>query len=125
MSKLMNVLVGLSTTVLFLASATAVAAQSYRYDYAVDDIAAAGTLGVGYLIFICCAVICGFAVNFLVAYFVYTDAKKLNIDSALLWAVVSFFFTVIGLLIYLLAIRPDAQRAQQGGSKPVSTEGEK
>lgn len=57
---------------------------------------------------ICCSVLVSLLIPFAFAYWVYKDAVKNKVDSPMLWALITFFFTLIGLLIYLLAIRPDA-----------------
>jgi hypothetical protein len=66
------------------------------------------------LCIICCSVLIAFLIPFAFAYWVYNDAVKNNVENPMLWAVVTFFFTLIGLLIYLLAIRPDAIKSAEG-----------
>ena len=44
----------------------------------------------------------GLAIALGLAYFVYTDAKKRGMDNAALWAILTFFTGLIGLIIYLL-----------------------
>ncbi|QGA83403.1 PLDc N-terminal domain-containing protein [Halomicrobium sp. LC1Hm] len=46
-----------------------------------------------------------------VSYWVYTDATDRGMDSATLWAVVTFVGGVIGLLIYIL-VRDDPSASQ-------------
>lgn len=111
---------------LMLFGANTVAAQSYGYTYDYDydrlingsaGAAATGVaLGTTSLIVICCSLILAFAVNFAIAWFVYKDAKKHKIDNAMLWSIICFFFTLLGLIVYLAAIRPDAIRAAEGKS---------
>jgi hypothetical protein len=45
--------------------------------------------------------IIGLAIAAAAAYWVFTDAKKNNIDSGALWAVFTFFILIIGLPVYL------------------------
>jgi hypothetical protein len=40
------------------------------------------------------------------AYFVYEDAKKHGSNKAILWAVLTFCFPLMGLLLYLIFRRP-------------------
>ena len=44
----------------------------------------------------------GLAIAIGLTYYVYTDAKKRGMDNAGLWAVLTFFTGLIGLIIYLL-----------------------
>ena len=44
----------------------------------------------------------GLAIAIGLTYFVYTDAKKRGMDNPALWAVLTFFTGLIGLIIYLL-----------------------
>lgn len=81
-----------------------------------DDVA--GIIGFmficGFYIFI---LMCPFIINLALAYYVYNDAVKMKIDNPMLWAIVTFFFNVIGLVIYYLGIRQDAIRKQEKDNK--------
>ena len=44
----------------------------------------------------------GFLINFGLAYLIYRDAKSKNVDNPILWFVVVFFFTIPGIIIYLI-----------------------
>lgn len=74
------------------------------YDNTLSNGAAAGIFGVTFIIPLCC----GLLIAGGIAYFVYSDAKKNNVENPVLWAVITFFTGLIGLLIYFLAIRPKA-----------------
>lgn len=93
------------------------------YDYDLystsgDAAASAGLLAfTGGFWLICCCVF--FLVNLALAYLVYSDAKKNNADNGMLWAVVTFFLPLIGLLVYFLAIRPQAIEKKGGNSAKV------
>jgi hypothetical protein len=58
------------------------------------------------LLITCCCIVLGFLINFVIAYLVYKDAVKNNVENPILWAILTFFFTLVGLLVYFLAIRP-------------------
>ena len=57
---------------------------------------AAGCLGGGIVWIISLAISIGLTI------FVYTDAKKRGMDNPILWAILTFFTGLIGLIIYLL-----------------------
>ena len=80
-----------------------------------DDAAAAGALGFSMVVWvgICCF---GLLIAGGFAYWVYSDAKKNNVENGVLWAVLTFFFGLIPLLIYFLAIKKNAT----GGSTPAA-----
>lgn len=59
-------------------------------------------------IFFCCIFFCAWAIPAILAYIVYQDAVKNSVDSPILWGLLTFFTGWIGLLVYFLAIRPDA-----------------
>jgi preprotein translocase subunit Sss1 len=44
----------------------------------------------------------GFIIWVGLAYWVYRDANRRNMDNAVLWAVITFFLGLIGLVIYIL-----------------------
>lgn len=85
-------------------------------DYTVDSAAGLGVFFASAGIWLVCCCI-GLIINIALAYLVYSDAKKNNVENGMLWAVVTFFFTLIGLLVYFLAIRPEAMK--KGGHKVV------
>ncbi len=116
-------------------------AQSYDYSYgdyeayldsAYSDYAAASTAaatgiaswGVASIVLTCCGILLGLAIQFGLTYWVYKDAKKNKADNEVLWALITFFTGLIGLLIYVLAIRPEAVR-KMGGAKPEPAKEEK
>ncbi len=117
---------GLMSTGAFLTLATRVAAQGY-YDYDFDPevfdyygnsigAATAATAGIGGVMIVvwCCVALVALVVPLVLAIVVYKDAQKHKVDNPILWALLSFFFSIIGLLIYFFAIRPDAIKAMEG-----------
>jgi hypothetical protein len=121
-------LTGLGTVIASLFVFAVPALASGYYDstyYSASDAAAASVFGLGglgiWLVCVCCVPL---VLGGILAYVVYTDAKKNNVDNPALWAVLTFFFNLLGILIYFLAIRPDAIRKMEGGaaSKPADTE---
>jgi hypothetical protein len=64
-----------------------------------DDGGAAALFGG---VFGCVCWLIGLAIAAAIAYWVYNDAKKRGNPNAVLWGVVSFFFTLLGLILYLL-----------------------
>ena len=64
-----------------------------------DDGGLAALIGGG---FSCICGLIGLAIAIGAAYWVYNDAKKRGNPNAVLWAVVTFFFTLIGLILYML-----------------------
>src|SRR5436305_1984072 len=52
--------------------------------------------------FSCFCYLIGLVIDIAITYWVYTDAKKRGNPNAVLWAVVTFFFTLIGLILYVL-----------------------
>ncbi len=120
-----KLITGLSTFVTSL-FVFAVPAFAYSIDYTpygTSDAAAAGFLGIGTAVWLICACCVPLIIGGVLAYVVYMDAQKNKVENAALWAVLTFFFNLLGILIYFLAIRPDAVRKMEGGShKPAKTE---
>lgn len=88
-----------------------------------DDATDEAAAGFSFLLF-CCFSIIGLALPLGLAFFVYSDAKKNNIENDVLWALVTFFTGVIGILIYFLVIRKQALEKNAGGtSQPTDTTG--
>jgi len=95
----------------------------YNYTYGAASDAAAATAGLGFsVVWLCCVCIVPLVVGGILAYVVYNDAKKNNVENAALWAVITFFFSVIGLLVYYLAIKPEAMKKQSGGLNAAVTD---
>jgi ABC-type transport system involved in multi-copper enzyme maturation permease subunit len=104
-------------------------AQSYSAYY--DDsyygnTAADGIFGGASLLMTCvwcCFGLVILAFPLICAIVVYKDAKKYNVENGFLWAILTFFFNIIGLLIYFLAIKPEAVRKHQSahGTTPAPT----
>src|SRR6478672_11005776 len=55
--------------------------------------------------FVCFCYLIGFVIEVALTWWVYNDAKKRGNPNAILWAVVTFFLGLIGLLIYILVGR--------------------
>ena len=83
----------LAALFLFLGVSFAAFAQTYTTN---NGPGALGCLGGGIIWLI------GLAISIGLTYFVYTDAKKRGMDNAALWAILTFFTGLIGLIIYLL-----------------------
>ncbi len=119
---------GVATGAGFLASATPVLAQyDYYYDYTLDSLdatsgAAAGVFGITALLS-CCIPLLVLIVSVVLAVIVYKDAQKNKVENPILWALLTLFFSLIGALVYFLAIKPDA--VKKLGSTPVKTEEKK
>jgi hypothetical protein len=100
-NKIAKIAGGLSAfagmTVVFLSSALAQVDYTYSSSYSDGNPVVA--------IIACCCSLLVFAVWIYVTYWVYNDAKKKNIENPILWAVLTFLFGWIPLLIYLFAIR--------------------
>lgn len=113
-----RILAGATAAVAFTLAATPAFAQSYYdYTYSAGDAAAAtafGGLSFVWAICVCCVPL---IVDSVIAYLVYKDAKKHNIENAGLWAALCFFFTVIGLLVYFLVPRAEAMKKKEGSSE--------
>lgn len=100
-----------------VALVSTVSAQGYTYSYDYGTTAAAGTLFAGGFTVIWCCVACiPLIILIALAIWVYKDAEKYKVDNAILWAILTFVTGIIGLLIYLLAVRPDAKAKVEGGS---------
>lgn len=104
----------IATVASFLTTAT-INAQSYRLDTSISD-AAGASFAWGSIILMCCIFIVSFAIPVILGVYVYKDAQKNGVDNPLLWAIITIIFTVIGLLIYFLGIRPDAIRRKENSS---------
>lgn len=93
---------------LFPAAVLAQYNYDYNYSYDLADDTASGLFGLGSTA-LCC--ICG-AVAWIVwaglAVWVYKDAQKKGVDNPILWALLTFFFGFIGLLVYVLTQRNKA-----------------
>jgi hypothetical protein len=100
---------------------TVVSAQA---TYKLPTTIANGSFFMIYFAIICSSAIISLMINSIAAYAVYNDAKKNNVDNAILWTAFSFFFPLIGILIYFLAIKPGAIKSTstQISDKPVVTE---
>ena len=72
-----------------------------------------GLTGAWIFVVICCFTCLPLVLSFVLAYLVYNDAKKNNIPDGMVWALITFFFNVIGLLVYFLAIKPEAIRKNE------------
>jgi hypothetical protein len=109
MRKLAKAATALSTIFSAMALSTARAAAYYTSSYSsTDDAAATGIAALftgGMIIIPLCCGLLGFLVWVVVAFLIYKDAQKNNVDNPILWAIVVWFTGVIGILIYLLAIR--------------------
>ncbi len=104
-----------------LLAVQSVSASGYynTVDYTTD--AAGSAFGLGIVAIWCCALLVPAIICIVMAYYVYNDAKKNNIENGPLWALLTLFTSLIGLLIYLLAIKPEALKKQGGTSTPVSS----
>ena len=76
----------------------------YTYRGSVDQDAFASLFALtwgGVFVIICISWVVWLAISV----WIYKDAKKHNVENPALWAFIVFFIGVIGLLIYLLAVR--------------------
>ena len=87
---------GFPARALALSGMLATSFAAFAQDTTNTGASAAGCLG-GSIIWLI-----GLAISIGLTYFVYTDAKKRGMDNAALWAVLTFFTGLIGLIIYLL-----------------------
>lgn len=77
------------------------------YEGELDGGAAALLAGTSILIPLVC--LCGtYLILGILAFIVYKDAKKMGVDNGVLWAVLTFFFGFIPMIIYFAAIRNKA-----------------
>ena len=106
--KIVGVLSGSATATLLMSGS--VMAQSYYDNGLYTSTYAANSAGLaGFsLVYICCILLCSLIPVILIAYFIYKDAVRNEVENPILWAAICGIFTLVGLLIYLLAIRPDA-----------------
>jgi len=81
---------------------------NYSYDYSTGyDLAATSFWGVSSLIsiIVCCVVLIVLIFWIFITYWVYKDATKRNVENPILWALLTFFLSWIGLIIYFLVGR--------------------
>src|SRR3954447_3092419 len=78
-----------------------------------DDGAAAAIFG---LVCTCLIFIVSLAIPLALAWWVYNDAKKMANPNAMLWALLTFFTTILGLILYLLLGR---NQTMTGGTPPT------
>jgi uncharacterized BrkB/YihY/UPF0761 family membrane protein len=105
--------------VTFFAGVNGVLAQSY-YDYeyypAPDPVPLTSSEALGFgvftLVIICVVFLLSIVLPLILAVVVYNDAKKNKIENAWVWALFVFFFNVIGLLVYYLAIKPNNKKTE-------------
>ncbi len=106
-----------------VALASTVFAQNYGYDYtySTGNSAAAASVGFGVIALYCCIACIPLIILVALAVFVYKDAEKYKVENGALWAVLTFFTGLVGLLIYFLAIRPDyVKKMESKGGSPQS-----
>lgn len=96
-----------------VALAQSVSAQGYYYTTSDLGGAYAG-LAFGSILLYCCILCVPLIIWAVVSYLVYKDAVKNNVDNAALWGILVFFFSIVGILIYFLAIRPEAIKKNEG-----------
>ena len=84
----------LRTRTLAAAGLSSVSLSAFGQGYA--NSGGAGCLGGGIIWLI------GLAIGLALTYYVYTDAKKRGMDNAPLWAILTFFTGLIGLILYLI-----------------------
>jgi hypothetical protein len=127
MRKLISGAVGGIATLLTLA--TAVHASGYDYTDYYTDLAAAsaassslGAAGLVATLITCCIPIAWLIFSVVVAIVVYKDAEKNKVENGVIWALLTFFFNIIGLLVYYLAIKPEAMKKNAGGSTSTPSE---
>lgn len=116
-NKMLSTVATFATFSLLAASAATVAAQRYTYDYTVTDAAGAGGFAIGMILVYCCIICVPLILFIALSVWVYKDAQKNKVDNAALWAVLTFFTGLIGILIYLLAVRPDAIKKMESEVK--------
>jgi hypothetical protein len=64
----------------------------------------------------CVCALIGFIIQIAITYWVYNDAKKNGNPNAVLWGVLTFFFTLIGLILYLVIGRNQGTTGTPGGA---------
>jgi len=108
----------------FITAVSAVSAQGfdYSYDFDLNNPLGAGVVtAAGYTIFViicsCCIPLIVLAV---IGFIIYKDAKKNEVNNPMLWAIICAITGIIGLLIYLLSVRPDAIKAKEDRQKNTS-----
>jgi hypothetical protein len=100
----------------FLINATPVLAQRYDITSTVSDAYGFAGLSFGLVALYCCVLCVPVIILIVLAAYVYKDAKKNNVENAPLWALLTLITGLIGLLIYFLAIRPEAIRKMESGN---------
>lgn len=117
MNLIQKIAAGVSTgAVAVLAYVSPALAYGYYDDYsyyATGDAAAATGIATVSLLVYCCFLVVWLGVVVGLTYYVYKDTKKYNVENGILWVLLTFFFNIVGFLIYFLAIRPDAMRKSQ------------
>jgi hypothetical protein len=79
-----------------------------------------GAAAIFTLICTCFIMIIGLVIPIGLAYWVYKDAQKMANPNAVLWAVLTFFTTLLGLILYLLIGR---NQTTAGGAPPTGPAG--
>ncbi|MBN1915518.1 hypothetical protein JW796_00795 [Candidatus Dojkabacteria bacterium] len=79
----------------------------YTYSSSDDEEAAKALMGVGMIFWVvfCCVWL---LISGGLAFWVYSDSKKNSVENGVLWAVLTFLFGLIPLLIYFLAIKKNS-----------------
>jgi hypothetical protein len=90
----------------FMLMAAPVAAQ--KTSSPADIFAGLSFISAYSVFWICCACCIPIIIDAVLAYVVYQDAQKYKVENGVLWAIVTFFFNIIGILVYFLAIKPEA-----------------
>ena len=70
------------------------------------------------LFFSCFCWIIGLVIDIVLAWWVYNDAKKRGNPNAILWAILTFFFNLLGLLLYFLIGRNQGTGTPTMGGPP-------
>ncbi len=120
--KAVTALVTVATASVALVSK--VAAQSYYTTTSgeyipLTDAQAGGVIFGSWAVTLCCCCLL-LLIPLGMAIYVYKDAEKNKIENAVIWALLTFFTNIIGLLIYLLAIKPEAIK-KSGGTPSTPT----
>lgn len=108
MKKLFTILTVLTLAVapVLTLGAGSVYAQSdsdFEWDWETDTSSTDdGALAGMSLIFWCCCFAVMMLIPLALAFFVYKDAQKSGTESPIMWALLTFFFGLIGLLLYFL-----------------------